>query len=125
MHVDQFVELRFRRLGKAGVPAGTRVVDEKVELLALPAAFEHLTHLLNEGIEALAVGHVERQRHRPADHGLDLRHHSLGLAAIGAVRDDDVGALFGQFQYGVPAQAAAAAGDECDGGCVASHGCLR
>ena len=121
--VHELVELRLGRLGEARVDADAGVVDQEVEAVALPsAAASAAAHRLGEGGEARAVADVELQRHRLAALGLDLpRRRAAASLAPAAIGEDDVDAAVGEVERHALAEAAAAAGDECDLGSWASE----
>ncbi|MCY1347579.1 hypothetical protein D9M69_336940 [compost metagenome] len=94
--------------------ADAGVVDQRIEPFALPGLAQGGPHLLGEGAEGRAVGHVQLQRHGLAAEGPEFGDQgvSLGLAAV--VGEDQVMAVAGQVLRGVLAQAAAGAGDQDD-----------
>ncbi|MNV65079.1 hypothetical protein D3C71_1577550 [compost metagenome] len=112
VHVDQHVELRFGGLGKRRIEAHAGVVHQTVELFALPGVDQRRLHIFSERRKALAVAHIEAQRHGAAAQGLDLRHDLLRRAGVVLVGDDQLHALGRQMQRGAAAQAAAGAGDQ-------------
>src|SRR6185312_3022477 len=103
-------------LGERRVHADAGVVDEVIEPLALPVRAQRFGDLHDEGVETFAVADVQLQRDRAAVGGFDRGDHGVGFFAAAAIREDHVGALRGQLQRHVAAEAAAAAGDQGDGG---------
>ena len=114
MNVEQGIELLFGGLFYGRVNADAGVVDQKIDLLALPCT-QLLAHLVGEGGKAAAVGHIEGQ-----GVGLDaesgrLGHHGRRFIGLTAIGDDEIDAASGEGQRRLFAKAAAGAGDECDG----------
>src|SRR6185437_4531445 len=109
-------ELRFVDLGERRMYPDTGVVDQVVEPLALPMRAQRVANLHDERIETRAVADVQLQRERATTGGFDRGDHRVGFFAATAIREDHVGALRGQFQRHVAAEAPAAAGDQGDGG---------
>jgi len=115
VHRVDLVELRRGGLDDARVQRHARVVDEVVELLAVPGPLELGCDRFAERVERAAVGNVELQRDGLASERAQATEHFVRFAGRGAVREDDVGAALGQVKGHAAAEAAAAAGDESDG----------
>ena len=98
VHPVDLVELVGRGLGDAGVQADAGVVDQVVQLLALPGARELAGNRPDEGPERRAVGDVERDGDGLPSEGPDLLAHLASLGGGGAVREDDVDAALGEAQ---------------------------
>ena len=93
--VEQGVELLLRGLLEAGMNADPGVVDQEVEMGALPLPGEQLRHLLCKGREGGALAHVQSQGMGLNAEGAGLGHHRLRLCGLAAVGDDEVDAFGG------------------------------
>ncbi len=121
MHVDQLIELSFGRIGEVGMDADTRIVHQEVEPLALPMLRDHLAQTDREFDEAPRVCDVQRQCTGLAAECRDVRDHCRRFFAAAQVGDDDVGTAPRKMHCGALAEAAAAAGDECNGSRGGAH----
>lgn len=117
MDVKQRVKLRLGDVHQAGGRTVARVVDQVVKAALLPRLGQRSLYLGGKCCKAGAHRHVQRQSHGAAAQRLNLRHDGLRLSGLAAVSQDDVSALRGQVQGHAFTQAAAAAGDDGDGGC--------
>ncbi len=113
MDVVELVHFLFGRLQDRGVVAGAGIVDEKVEALAAPA-LQHRADIVHESIEGGDIAGIELQGGGLAAERFDFRDDLVGLFAVGIIGEDHVDAITGEADDGVAAEAAAAAGDDCD-----------
>src|SRR4051794_5150738 len=97
MDLHQFVELRFGRFGKARVHADARIVDQKVEALALPAASELDLQRLDESPNARAISHVEPQSNGFPSLAFDFAQYGLCFVRAGAIGEDAIHPALGQM----------------------------
>jgi hypothetical protein len=128
MHAHELVEERLARLGEGRVARDARVVHEVVEFVPTEHARELAAQGIGEAREARAVAHVLDEvrdaaaRHRAGRRVPDRRRRRRGRRGLPrhglfrAVGDHHFRAAVGEVQGHAPAESAAAAGDERDGG---------
>ncbi len=119
----QRIELIRGGVGDRRMQAGAGVVDQRIELGALPTG-QHVFELRSEVGKRGHICGIELQGMRAAAQLLDVGHHRGRVVGLAVIGQHDVVAGGGQCVCGVAAQAAAAAGDQGDGrGAV--HAVLR
>ena len=113
MDVDEFVEGFFRRLGDRGVIAVSGIVNEVVET-SRSKGLQRLLHLFDEKVQVAYAAGVELEGNTLRSMCLDGGNGCFGFCLICAIGEDHVHAAPCQAFDRVAADAAAAAGDDCD-----------
>lgn len=114
MNVEQVIKIFLGSLGEGSSAINASVVDEKIEVVALPFGLERFGEGFHEGVEAAGLRDIELEQGGFAAELFDLGQHGFAFGFAFAIGEDDVGAIAGEFEGGVAAKAAAAAGDEGD-----------